>query len=182
MQPIRKLAIVAALAVAGLVGNAGAQPPVSTPGGPGYGYGMGPWMMGYGHWGQWMGWGSAGMQLCADMLSRIEGRLAYVKAELKITPAQEGLWAAYADIARDNARTLSARCTAMLDERAQALALPDRLDLREQLMAARLTAMQASDKALKPLYSVLDNSQKQIADRLFSGWGWMGHGGMMGLR
>jgi hypothetical protein len=176
---MRKLGIVAALAMAALVASAGAQPLGTAPGGSGYGNGMGPWMMAYGHWGRWLGWGTAGTQLCADMVSRVEGRLAYVKAELKISAAQEGLWAAYAETARNNAQTLSARCAAMLDERAQALALPDRLDLREQLMAARLDAMRASGKALKPLYSALDDRQKQIADRLF--WTPIGRAGVMGM-
>jgi hypothetical protein len=169
---MRRVAIVAALTMAGLVGGADAQQ-------PGAASGPGPWMMSYGHWGRWLGWGSADEQLCSGMLSHLEGRLAYQKAELKITAAQEPLWAAYVNTARENAQTLSARCTTMLEERTQALALPDRLDLREQLMAARLTAMRASDEALKPLYAALDDGQKQIADRLF--WGRMRYGGLPGM-
>jgi len=50
--------------------------------------------------------------------------------------------------------------------------LPERLDQNEQLMAAHLDAMRATNKALKPLYAALSESQKQTADQLF--WGPMG--------
>ena len=58
----------------------------------------------------------------------------------------------------------------------QALSLPDRLDLHEQLMAARLDALRTINKALKPLYASFDDAQTWTADQLF--WGPMG---MMGM-
>ena len=56
----------------------------------GYGF-MGPGMMGFGAMGPWMmrGSGSSAEAMCSAMASHIEGRLAYVKAELKVTDAQE---------------------------------------------------------------------------------------------
>jgi hypothetical protein len=166
---MRKLGIVAALAMAALVASAGAQPPGTAPG---------PSIMGYGHLGRWLGWGSADAQLCTSMISRLEDRLAYLKTELKISAAQEPLWAAYAGTARDNAQTLAAQCTATFGEQSEAMSLPERLDLRERLMAARLEAMRASDKALKPLYAAFDDGQKRVADRLF--WAPIGRSGTMG--
>ena len=51
-----------------------------------------------------------------------------------------------------------------------AVNLPDRLDQHEQLMAAaQLDAVRAMNKALKPLYAALSESQKKTADQLF--WG-----------
>ena len=57
---------------------------------------MGTWgsrgMMGYGGMGAWMmRWGDLGQGVCSAMAGHIEGRLAYIKAELKITEAQEPL-------------------------------------------------------------------------------------------
>jgi hypothetical protein len=52
------------------------------------------------------------------------------------------------------------------------ISLPDRLDQNEQLMAAQLDAMRVMNKALKPLYATLTETQKQTADQLF--WGPMG--------
>jgi hypothetical protein len=184
MRPIRRFAIAAALALAGLVASAGAQQPAAPQGPeyrPGYGFATGAHDAGFGHWGRWMmgWWGGSDAQLCAKMVSRMEGRLAHLKAELKITAAQEPLWTAYASTARDNAQTLSGLCTATFGEPSEALSLPERLDLREQLMAARLDAMRASDKVLKPLYAALDDSQKRIADQLL--WSAVGHTGMTGM-
>jgi hypothetical protein len=52
------------------------------------------------------------------------------------------------------------------------LSLPDRLDQHEQFMAAQLDAMRTMNKALKPLYAVLSDSQKQTANQFL--WGPMG--------
>jgi hypothetical protein len=130
---------------------------------------MGPAMMG--------GTGQSA-QMCAMMSGHVEGRLAYLKAELKITPAQEALWATFASVARDNAQTMAARCNTMMGQSGTAaLSLPERLDLHEQLMAAHLDAMRASDKALKPLYAAFDDAQKRAADQMLGahmGMGMMG--------
>ena len=139
------------------------------------GWMMGPRaMMGYGGPGSWMmGQGGFSQAMCNVMANHIEGRLAYIKAELKITEAQGSLWNAYADAARDNANAMRAHCTIMMSKRSgSAASLPDRLEQHEQLMAAQLDAVRAMNKLLKPLYAALNDSQKQTADQLF--WGPMG--------
>jgi len=131
-------------------------------------------MMGYGGPGSWMmRQGGFSQAMCNAMANHIEGRLAYIRAELKITEAQEFLWNTYAAAARDNANAMRAHCTAMMSKRSgSAASLPDRLEQHEQLMAAQLDAVRAMNKTLKPLYAVLNDSQKQTADQLF--WGPMG--------
>jgi LTXXQ motif family protein len=148
------------------------------------GYDGGPGMMRWGASGSAMesamgsamesAMGSAmGATMCGAMAGHIEGRLAYVKAELKITDAQESLWNSYAVAARDSANTMLARCASMMSRHSgSTISLPDRLDQNEQLMAAQLDAMRTMNKALKPLYAVLTETQKQSADQLF--WGPMG--------
>jgi hypothetical protein len=142
------------------------------------GWMMGMWgprgMMGYGGPGSWMmGRGDFSQAMCNIMANHIEGRLAYIKAELKITETQESFWNAYAAAARDNANAMSAHCTVMMSRRGEsAISLPDRLDQHEQLMAAQLDAVRAMDKVLKPLYAALNDGQRQTADQLF--WGPMG--------
>ena len=128
---------------------------------PGSGSMMGHGMMG----GIGMGGGSASM--CGRMTAHIEGRLAFLKAELNITPEQEALWKDYANAVRDNAKTMSGRCTALMgDSGASEKSLPDRLDAQEQFVAARLDALRATNKALKPLYQALSDAQKKLADQL----------------
>lgn len=124
----------------------------------------GSWMMGRGGFSQAM---------CNAMADHIEGRLAYAKAELKITEAQEALWNAYAAAARDNATAMRVHCSSMMSQRSgSAASLPDRLDQHEQLMTAQLDAVRAMDKALKLLYAALSDAQKHAADQLF--WSPMG--------
>jgi len=137
----------------------------------GMGAGMtGPGMMGPGGFhGMMSGMGKA---MCGAMASHVDGRLAYAKAELKITAEQEALWNAYAAAARDNAFAMTTRCTTMMVKRSEAISLPDRLDLHEQLMEAQLNAVRAMNKALKPLYAALSDGQKHTADEMF--WGPMG--------
>jgi hypothetical protein len=117
--------------------------------------------------------GASWPAMCTAMAGHIEGRLAYVKAELKITEPQESLWNAYAAAARDSTSTMLARCTTMMSRHSgSTTSLPDRLDQNEQLMTAQLDAMRAMNRALKPLYASFTETQKQTADQLF--WGPMG--------
>jgi hypothetical protein len=185
MRKIDMLAIVAFLSLtSGRVGSADAQESTVAQGASwddsGYGYMMGPGMMNphsmieFGTTGpRMMGWSGGRAAMCSAMGSHIEGRLAYFKAELQITDAQETLWKAYADAVRENAHAMSARCTAIVGQgQPAALSLPDRLDRHEQFMATQLDAIRAMNKALKPLYAALSQTQKQAADQLF--WGPMG--------
>lgn len=139
---------------------------------------MAPWtsgrgMMGYGAMGSsMMGASGSAEAMCTAMGSHIDGRLAYAKAELKVTEAQESLWNAFATASHDNAKTMVARCATMMGNRDSRVSLPDRLDQNEQLMAAQLDAVRAMDKVLKPLYEGLSDGQKKTADQLF--WGPMG--------
>jgi hypothetical protein len=123
-------------------------------------------------WRGMMGRNDQGRPMCSMMTSHIEGRLAYLRAELKITAAQEPLWTTYANAVRDNAQTMASRCAPMMIQRGVALSLPDRLNLHEQLMAARLDALRTISKALEPLYASFDDAKKQTADPLF--WAPMG--------
>ena len=117
---------------------------------------MGPRGMGYGGPGSWMmGQGGFSQAMCNVMANHIEGRLAYINAELKITEAQGSLWNAYAAAARDNANAMRAHCTTMMSKRSANL--PDRLEQHEQLMAVQLDAVRAMNKSLKPLYAALSD-------------------------
>lgn len=185
MKPVKVLAVAAVMlaAVAGAMGGADAQQsgtPQDQWGRSGNGYMMGPWMMGpngmmnNGTMGPWMmGWNGQGASMCTMMTGHIEGRLAYLKTELKVTDAQAALWNAYAIAARENAQAMTTHCTAMMSQAGSTgFSLPDRLDQHEQFMAAQLDALRAMNKTLKPLYAALSDPQKQAANQLF--WGSMG--------
>jgi len=116
--------------------------------------------------------GKPGGHLCGRMTEHVDGRLAFLKTELKIAPEQESLWNDYAAAVKDNAKTIGERCTAMMgmmgmmgQDGGKAASLPERLDAQEQFMMARLDALRAVGKALKPLYAALSDEQKQLADQ-----------------
>ena len=138
------------------------------PGGHMMGHGMGQGSAMMGHQGMGRGMGMRGGQgsICGMMTTHVEGRLAFLKAELAITSEQESLWNDYAAAVRDNAKSVSSRCSAMMKQGEAKQSLPDRLEAQEQFVAARLDALRAVSKALKPLYGALSDTQKQLADEL----------------
>jgi len=179
MKPTIKLLAVTLVIAAAMTAIAHAQDKSVQQGAPNpggmMGHGVwapgmtGPGMMGYdGGSPGMMRSGAFGPAMCAAMAGHIDGRLAYLKAELKITEAQEQLWNTYAAAARDNTSTMLTRCTTMMSRHSgSTLSLPDRLHQNEQLMAAHLDAMRAMNEALKPLYAALSENQRQAADQLF---------------
>ena len=172
MKSIKMSAAAALVIATAMIGTASAQNQQNPGGiagmmGPGM---MGPGMMGYDGGPGMMRWGPA---MCNAMASHLEGRLAYTKAELKITEAQESLWSTYAAAARDNTKTMVGHCTAIMSQRGTStVSLPERLEEHEQLLGTQLDAIRAMNKALKPLYAALSDDQKKTADQLF--WGPMG--------
>jgi hypothetical protein len=131
---------------------------------------MGGSMMGHSGMGMGMGGTRGHGSMCTAMTSHIEGRLAFLKAEIKITPEQESLWNDYATAVRANAQAMTPRCALMMSQAgAKEASLPDRLDVREQFLAAQIDALRATSKALKPLYGALSDAQKQVADQLIRG-------------
>lgn len=99
--------------------------------------------------------------------ARIEGRIAFIKAELKITEAQNSAWTAYAEILRAEAKAMAARRGVMMAEAAPAAA-PDRADQRVKRMTDQLEAAKADAGALRSLYAVLDEAQKKTADEVLA--------------
>ena len=140
--------------------------------GPGYGPGAGMGR-GMGHWGgPGRGMGPQGF---GDPSAMADARNAYLKSELKITPAQESAWKAFADQAKQQAEAMQALMTSAQGS-AQATA-PERLELRNQIMKKRQEQMEKGSAAFKELYAVLSPEQKALADQRF-GFGMMGGRGI----
>src|SRR5271166_2244488 len=97
---IPALAFAAALSFGSAVGLAQTKTPLAQ--GMMSQGGMGPGMMSQGGMGPgMMSQGGMAPAMCAAMARDVDGRLAYLKAELKITEAQEPLWKTYEAAARD---------------------------------------------------------------------------------
>lgn len=138
------------------------------------------------------------MMSMMDPSRHIEGRLAFLKAELRITEAQASQWSAYADAVRANTDrmgnamdqmmssgmmmgpmmsegTMMGGYNMMMHGQSEAIAsLPDRFDLAEQHISARLEMLQAMKEPTMQLYSVLSDEQKRLADQFIGPMGMMG--------
>jgi hypothetical protein len=179
------LALAAALTTAAALAQ---QPPQMAPGqsqsphmGPGqqmYGPMMGQGMM--------MGRGpTMGMM---DPTRHIEGRLAFLKTELKITDAQMPQWNAFADAMRANAKRMGDLMNTMMSGMTMGsgsgsmgrgmmmgpnrmsggagMSVPERFALAEQHLTAHLEMLGAMKGAATQLYAALSDDQKGIADIL----------------
>jgi hypothetical protein len=156
-------------------------------------------MMGQG----WMGNNIVGhgMMPMMDPSQHIEGRLAFLKTELKITDAQTPQWNAYADALRANAKRMSELMNEMMSsgmmgqgmmmgnqgmmmqgqpgtmmqgQPGTMMSLPDRLNWAEQHMAAHMEMLQAIKGPADQLYGVLSDEQKRVADQILGPMGMMG--------
>ncbi|NYZ14836.1 Spy/CpxP family protein refolding chaperone [Azospirillum sp. RWY-5-1] len=98
----------------------------------------------------------------------VEGRIAFLKAELGITDAQAQPWNAFADALRASAnahRAVHERMT----RGGMPSSWPDRLAFQQKALSARLDAVKALAAAAEPLYAVLTDGQKKLADTLLTG-------------
>jgi hypothetical protein len=113
-----------------------------------------------------MGGSPAGMAT----IDRVEGRIAFLRTELKITDAQASSWNAFADALRTNAKRLGEVRTSMSSHmgtaQQQPPALTERLNLQEQWLIARLEGTRAIKSAFTKMYAVLSDEQKKTASEL----------------
>jgi hypothetical protein len=124
---------------------------------------------------QMMGGGQAMMPF-----AHIEGRVAFLKAELAITDAQAPQWNAFADALRAGAKSVRESMTGMM-QAGKPSNVAERTDAMVKMMTARVDSMKAIAEAEKGLYAVLTDAQKETADELL-GMSMMGMGGqMMGM-
>jgi hypothetical protein len=99
----------------------------------------------------------------------VEGRLAFIKAELKITEAQTPQWNAFADAVRANAGSMGEMRKSMMAGQGAPSTLPDRLALGDKLVTAHLAALKKTAEAVSQLYRVLTDDQKKVADTIVVG-------------
>ena len=117
------------------------------------------------------GTGAAGpgrMDLAMRPFRRIEGQLAYYRAELRITDAQAPQWNAFADAVRARSDQLRQAVMQAMQPAAQPATAPQQIERRIALLSAQLDAMRAVSAAAGPLYAVLSEEQRRTADELMA--------------
>jgi len=100
--------------------------------------------------------------------THVEGHIAFLKAELKITPEQESLFATVAAAIRTDVQDLETSHQQMI---AAAPAQPTAVQLLERrtnLARLRVGAEERFLNAFRPLYASLSPDQKQTADELIA--------------
>ena len=121
--------------------------------------GMGPGMM--------MGWGMMNPATMGMMMGgpAVQGRLAYVKAELGITDAQASAWDGYASAVSAQVTSMQGMHAGMM-QAIQSGSAMDRIDAHIKAMEAMVESLKALKPATEALYAVLTDEQKQKADLL----------------
>jgi hypothetical protein len=123
-----------------------------------------------------MGPASGGMAT----IDHVEGRIAFLHAELKITDAQTAAWNAFAEALRANAKRLGEMRTSMMPQagagQPKAPTIIERVELQERWMQARLEGVRSMKTALSQLYGSLSDDQKKSANELLAP-----HMGMMAM-
>ncbi len=147
--------------VAGIVLAAATATYAQPYGGMGHGFGPG------------MGMGSGyGRMAGVDPAAVADSHLADLKAQLKITAAQEGAWQTFATQAKQQAASMQAMRAQMQQGAGTA---PEQMGQRAAVMQQRAAGMTTMSNAFGALYAVLTPEQKAIADQNV---GMMGHRGM----
>ena len=128
--------------------------------GPGMQGMMGPGMMGQGMMGQGMG---PGMMM--GMGPMMEGRLAYLKAELGISDAQAAAWDGYVSAVKARGDAMQSMHATMMKAMQGGTAI-DRMNAHTTAMQSMMDSMNALKPATEALYKVLNDDQKKKADVL----------------
>ena len=97
-----------------------------------------------------------------DPAVKVEAHLTDLKAQLKITPAQEGAWQAYVIQVKQQAATRQAAHAQM---QAAAATAPERLEQRTAALQQQAAGMVATTKAFTALYNSLTPEQRAVADQ-----------------
>lgn len=95
----------------------------------------------------------------------VEDRIAYLHAQLKITPAQEPQWKTFADVMRGNGQTMGQ----LFKERRAATNVSALDDMKQYATIAQAHAdgMKKLVDAFDPLYNSFSPEQKKLADTTF---------------
>lgn len=124
------------------------------------------------------GWNGHGMfghhHMRGAAFEHVDGGLAFLKAELKITPEQESAWAPFEAAVREQAATakknFEARKAGFKTDGDKSdwtpPTVPERMTMMESRLNSRLEAVKALEASTTKLYSALTDEQKKTADNL----------------
>ncbi len=132
-------------------------------------HGMGSWDRGDGAMGRHHGWMHRMMQLsprqrCEERLARRAGIIAYTVAKLNLTPEQKPLSDKLQGLLQEAGGRERQLCAALPAAEGGQGTILDRVNRREQFLAARLQGLQQIRPTLEQFYQALTPEQKAIID------------------
>jgi len=104
--------------------------------------------------------------MAAQPIDRIEGRIAFLRAELKITEAQTTAWNEFAEVVRAGARRHNEMREHMMAARTGAGDMSARLEQHERMLNGRLESTRTIRASLGRLQAVLTEDQRRTLDEL----------------
>ena len=112
--------------------------------------------------------------------AHVDARIAFLKAALKITPAQEAQFEKVAQAMHENATEMEKNFQHFRGMRDQHRTAVEQLETRVDMAQHRAQMTERYLTAFKPLYASLSPEQKQIADQMmtphrFARFGHFGH-------
>jgi hypothetical protein len=97
----------------------------------------------------------------------IEGRIAYLKTELKITDAQAPLFDKLANVMRENAKAMGDTAQSLRGDPNQPRTAVARLEARVKFAQLRADGEAKMLTAFRPLYQAMNPDQQKAADEMF---------------
>ena len=97
---------------------------------------------------------------------RVERRIAELRTQLRITPAEQQQWDQFAGVMRDNARDMDQIFIQRAQQLGSMTALQN-MQSYEQLADAHAQHLQKLVAAFQSLYEAMPDQQKQLADQVF---------------
>jgi periplasmic protein CpxP/Spy len=106
----------------------------------------------------------------------VEGRIAYLKTELKITDAQAPMFEKVANVMRENAKAMGDTAQSLRGDPNQPRTVISRLEARVKFAQLRADGEAKMLAAFRPLYQAMSPDQQKAADEMFEHHG-RGHFG-----
>jgi hypothetical protein len=129
------------------------------------------------------GMGAMMRKMNCGFAEHLDGRLAYLKAELKLTDSQQAAWTSFTTAYSAAAQTALQKCAALdaaaSGEHAKHSGVLGHLTMVERHMTDHLEVVRALKAAIEPLFATLTEEQKKAAEQAMSGVMGIGMGGMM---
>jgi hypothetical protein len=122
------------------------------------------------------GGGMAGMmrKMLCGVTEHVDGRLAYLKAELKLTDQQQAAWTTFTDAYRASIQKTAQKCAAMGTgggehaDHSMHKGVLGHLAMMDKHMGDHLESVRGLEAAIAPLYAALTDEQKKTADEVFA--------------